>query len=40
MTGCGGAVYARDNDIPVVLFPRTKEEPNGLFASDLVAALR
>lgn len=38
--GCGGAVYARDNDIPVVLFPRTKEEPNGLFASDLVAALR
>uniref|UniRef100_A0A2N9IVY0 Phosphoribosylglycinamide formyltransferase, chloroplastic n=1 Tax=Fagus sylvatica TaxID=28930 RepID=A0A2N9IVY0_FAGSY len=38
--GCGGAVYARDNGIPVVLFPKTKDEPNGLSPNDLVAELR
>ncbi|EEF33342.1 phosphoribosylamine-glycine ligase, putative [Ricinus communis] len=37
---CGGAEYARDKEIPVVLFPRTKDEPHGLSPSDLVAALR
>ncbi|KAI4365040.1 hypothetical protein MLD38_021060 [Melastoma candidum] len=38
--GCGGAAYARESGIPVIVFPRTKDEPDGLFASDLVAALR
>ncbi|KAL9455617.1 hypothetical protein AB3S75_004940 [Citrus x aurantiifolia] len=37
---CGGAEYARDNSIPVILFPKTKDEPNGLSPDDLVAALR
>jgi hypothetical protein len=40
VAGCGGAVYARDNGIPVVLFPKTKDEPNGLSPNDLVAELR
>ncbi|KAL4628209.1 hypothetical protein ACB092_05G220200 [Castanea dentata] len=38
--GCGGSVYARDNGIPVVLFPKTKDEPDGLAPNDLVAELR
>ncbi|KDP39217.1 hypothetical protein JCGZ_00974 [Jatropha curcas] len=38
--GCGGAEYARNKEIPVVLFPRTKDEPDGLSPRDLVAALR
>ena len=33
-------MYARDNGIPVVLFPKTKDEPNGLSPNDLVAELR
>lgn len=37
---CGGAAYARENGISVVLFPRTKEESKGLSADDLVTALR
>ncbi|XP_057952774.1 phosphoribosylglycinamide formyltransferase, chloroplastic isoform X2 [Malania oleifera] len=37
---CGGAEYARHNGIPVILFPNTKGEPEGLSSSDLVAALR
>ncbi|KAJ4713168.1 phosphoribosylglycinamide formyltransferase, chloroplastic-like [Melia azedarach] len=37
---CGGAVYARDNDIPVILFPKSEDEPNGLSPNDVVAALR
>jgi hypothetical protein len=40
MAGCGGAEYARDKGIPVVLFPKTKEEPDGLSPSDLVSVLR
>ena len=40
MADCGGAAYARDNGIPVVLFPRSKEEPEGLSADDLVTILR
>ncbi|XP_030939118.1 phosphoribosylglycinamide formyltransferase, chloroplastic-like isoform X1 [Quercus lobata] len=38
--GCGGSLYARDNGIPVVLFPKTKDEPDGLAPNDLVAELR
>jgi len=33
-------VYARDNGILVVLFPKTKDEPDGLAPNDLVADLR
>jgi hypothetical protein len=40
VAGCGGAMYARDNGIPVVLFPKTKDEPDGLSPNDLVAELR
>ncbi|KAJ8430958.1 hypothetical protein Cgig2_003542 [Carnegiea gigantea] len=36
---CGGAVYARENGILVVLFPKSKEEPEGLSADDLVTIL-
>ena len=39
VAGCGGSVYARDNGIPVVLFPKTKDEPDGLAPNDLVAEL-
>lgn len=39
-SGCGGAEYARSKNIPVILFPKTKDEPHGLSASDLVATLR
>ncbi|KAF7146616.1 hypothetical protein RHSIM_Rhsim04G0088400 [Rhododendron simsii] len=38
--GCGGAEYARDNNIPVILFPGMKEQPDGLSANDLVSTLR
>ncbi|KAG8658283.1 phosphoribosylglycinamide formyltransferase, chloroplastic [Manihot esculenta] len=38
--GCGGAEYARNKKIPLILLPRTKEEPDGLSPSDLVTALR
>lgn len=38
--GCGGAEYARDKGIPVILFPKSKDEANGLSPTDLVAALR
>lgn len=37
---CGGAVYARDNSIEVLLFPKSKDEPDGLSATDLVNELR
>lgn len=37
---CGGAAYARESGIPVVLFPRSKEEPEGLSADNLVTTLR
>lgn len=33
-------MYARDNDIPVILFPKSEDEPNGLSPNDVVAALR
>ncbi|KAH7838145.1 hypothetical protein Vadar_022552 [Vaccinium darrowii] len=38
--GCGGAEYARDNSIPVILFPNMKREPDSLSANDLVTTLR
>ncbi|XP_058212376.1 phosphoribosylglycinamide formyltransferase, chloroplastic isoform X2 [Rhododendron vialii] len=38
--GCGGAEYARDNNIPVILFPGMKEQPDVLSANDLVTTLR
>ncbi|KAH7836568.1 hypothetical protein Vadar_002953 [Vaccinium darrowii] len=34
--GCGGADYARDNNIPVILFSNMKEKPDSLSADDLV----
>ncbi|WVZ05545.1 hypothetical protein V8G54_018891, partial [Vigna mungo] len=37
---CGGAQYARNNGIPVILFPKAKDEPEGLSPSDLVDTLR
>ncbi|KAJ0081896.1 hypothetical protein Patl1_09818 [Pistacia atlantica] len=37
--GCGGAEYSRDKGIPVLLFPKSKDEANGLSPTDLVAAL-
>ncbi|KAD2394412.1 hypothetical protein E3N88_41389 [Mikania micrantha] len=36
---CGGAHYARENGIPVLIYPSTKGEPNGLSSNDLVTAL-
>ncbi|GAB4841663.1 Phosphoribosylglycinamide formyltransferase (GART) [Ancistrocladus abbreviatus] len=38
--GCGGAQYARDMGIPVVLFPKSKHEPEGLCPDELVTTLR
>ncbi|XVF27984.1 hypothetical protein REPUB_Repub14bG0156500 [Reevesia pubescens] len=37
---CGGAQYAGDEGIPVILFPKTKDEPDGLSSDDLVNVLR
>ena len=37
---CGGAEYARNNGIPVVLFPKGKDGSDGLSPSDLVDTLR
>ncbi|XP_061372525.1 phosphoribosylglycinamide formyltransferase, chloroplastic [Gastrolobium bilobum] len=37
---CGGAEYARNNGIPVLLFPKAKDECDGLSPSDLVDTLR
>ncbi|KAE8728855.1 Phosphoribosylglycinamide formyltransferase [Hibiscus syriacus] len=37
---CGGAQYARDKGIPVILFPKRKDELNGLSSGDLVKVLR
>ncbi|KAL8242565.1 hypothetical protein R6Q59_012867 [Mikania micrantha] len=36
---CGGAHYARENGIPVLIYPSTKGEPKGLSSNDLVDAL-
>ncbi|EXB41547.1 Phosphoribosylglycinamide formyltransferase [Morus notabilis] len=37
---CGGAEFAREKGIPVILFPKMKDEPDGLSPTDLVDALR
>ncbi|KMT10921.1 hypothetical protein BVRB_5g113340 [Beta vulgaris subsp. vulgaris] len=37
--GCGGAAYAKEHGIPVVLFPQTKE-PHQFSPGDLVTTLR
>ncbi|CAL0323378.1 unnamed protein product [Lupinus luteus] len=39
-TDCGGAEYARNHGIPVILFPKNKDESDGLSPSDLVNTLR
>ncbi|CAI0415531.1 unnamed protein product [Linum tenue] len=39
-TDCGGAEYARNKDIPVLQFPRTKDGADGLSPTSLVDALR
>ncbi|CAN0888337.1 Phosphoribosylglycinamide formyltransferase, chloroplastic [Linum grandiflorum] len=40
-TDCGGAEYAKNKEIPVLQFPRTKDGAEGaLSATDLVDALR
>lgn len=38
--GCGGAEYARDKGIPIICFPKMKDESERLSSSDLVNALR
>ncbi|XP_074588520.1 phosphoribosylglycinamide formyltransferase, chloroplastic [Curcuma longa] len=38
--GCGGAKYARDNQISVVVYPRLKSSSDGVSTSDLIAILR
>lgn len=38
--GCGGAEFAREKGIPVIPFPKTKDEPDGVPPTDLVATLR
>ncbi|KAL1805873.1 hypothetical protein ACET3Z_028941 [Daucus carota] len=37
---CGGANYARNKGIPVIVFPKTKSGSEGLSPHDLVSALR
>ncbi|MED6218325.1 Phosphoribosylglycinamide formyltransferase (GART) [Stylosanthes scabra] len=37
---CGGAEYARNNGIPVVVFPKVKDGSDGLSPSELVDTLR
>ncbi|MED6182989.1 Phosphoribosylglycinamide formyltransferase (GART) [Stylosanthes scabra] len=37
---CGGAEYARNNGIPVVVFPKVKDGSDGLSPSELVGTLR
>lgn len=37
---CGGANYARDKGIPVIVFPKIKDGSEGLSPHDLVIALR
>lgn len=37
---CGGADYARDRGIPVIVFPKPKNSDEGFSPEDLVAALR
>ncbi|KAF6156975.1 hypothetical protein GIB67_039736 [Kingdonia uniflora] len=38
--GCGGAQYARDQGIPVLLLSKTSNVPEGISQTDLVTSLR
>ncbi|KAF8762553.1 hypothetical protein HU200_009328 [Digitaria exilis] len=38
--GCGGAEHARSNDIPVVVFPKLKNAPEGVSVPELLDTLR
>ncbi|XP_066342883.1 phosphoribosylglycinamide formyltransferase, chloroplastic-like isoform X1 [Miscanthus floridulus] len=38
--GCGGAEYARSNDIPVLVFPKSKSAPEGISVAQLLDTLR
>ncbi|KAK4360067.1 hypothetical protein RND71_022296 [Anisodus tanguticus] len=40
MRDCGGAKYAREQGIPVILFPKAKNSSEGLSEEDLVDVLR
>lgn len=40
LSGCGGADYAREKGLPIMVFPKTKLEPDGISPADLVANLR
>lgn len=37
---CGGAKYAREQGIPVIVFPKAKNSSEGLSEEDLVGSLR
>jgi len=37
---CGGAEYARQNGIPVILFPKANDGSDGSSSNDLVDTLR
>ncbi|KAJ4980913.1 hypothetical protein NE237_031750 [Protea cynaroides] len=37
---CGGAEFARDCGIPVILFPKIKDAPEGLSSTNLITSLR
>lgn len=38
--GCGGAQYARDHGIPLVIYPKIKSSSEGLSPIELVTTLR
>ncbi|KMZ65936.1 Methionyl-tRNA formyltransferase [Zostera marina] len=38
--GCGGAKYAAENGIPLLIFPKTKSSIDGLSQLELVSSLR
>ncbi|XAR64771.1 Phosphoribosylglycinamide formyltransferase [Bertholletia excelsa] len=38
--GCGGAEYAREHSIPVIFYPKLKDKPESVSASDLLTTLR
>ncbi|KAJ4799529.1 Phosphoribosylglycinamide formyltransferase [Rhynchospora pubera] len=38
--GCGGAVYARNSGIPIIVFPKSKLIPDGLLTEELLTVLR
>lgn len=40
MTDSRGAKYAKENGIPVIIFPRSDDEPNALTTDEVLASLR